>query len=80
MSINQQNEYNMSQHIWILFYHMKKNVYFIKNMDEGRAMNEMEVNLLQEKIEFINDVHQKELHYWTKAALERVLTKKGRNQ
>ena len=42
---------------------MKKNVYFIKNMDEGRAMNEMEVNLLQEKIEFINDVHQKELHY-----------------
>ena len=36
------------------------------------AMNEIEVNLSQEKIEFINDVYQKELHYWKKAALESV--------
>ena len=52
----------------------------MKDMDEGRAMNEIEVNLSQEKIEFINDAYQKELHYWKKVALESVLTKNGRKQ
>ena len=39
-------------------------------MDEARAINKIEVNLSQEKIDFINDVHQKELQYWKKIALE----------
>ena len=33
-------------------------------MDEARAINKIEVNLPQEKIDFINDAHQKELQYW----------------
>ena len=32
-------------------------------------MNEIEVNLFQEKINFINDAHQKELQYWGKKQL-----------
>ena len=39
-------------------------------MDEAPAINKIEVNLSQEKIDFINDVHQKELQYWKKIALE----------
>ena len=39
-------------------------------MDEVRAMNKIEAKLPQEKIDFINDVHQKELQYWKKIALE----------
>ena len=39
-------------------------------MDEVRAMNKIEAKLTQEKIDFINDVHQKELQYWKKIALE----------
>ena len=58
----------------------KKSVYFTKDMDKVRAMNEIEVNLSQEKIEFINGACQKELHYWKKAALESVLTKNRRKQ
>ena len=38
-------------------------------MDEARAINEIEVNLPQEKIDFINDSHQKELQYWKSIAL-----------
>ena len=39
-------------------------------MDEVRAMNKIEAKLPQEKIDFINDVHQKQLQYWKKIALE----------
>ena len=39
-------------------------------MDEVRAMNKIEAKLTQEKIDFINDVHQKELQYGKKIALE----------
>ena len=39
-------------------------------MDEVRAMNKIEAKLPQEKIDFINDVHQKELQYGKKIALE----------
>ena len=44
--------------------HKEKRVYFMKDMDEVRAIKEIEVNLFQEKIEFINDAYQKELRYW----------------
>ena len=43
-------------------------------------MNKFEVKLSQEKIEFINDVYQKKIYYWKKAALESVLTKNERKQ
>ena len=35
-------------------------------MDEVRAMNKIEANLPQDKIDFINDAHQKELQHWKK--------------
>ena len=60
--------------------HKEKSVYFMKDVDEVRAIKEIEVNLSQEKIEFINDAYQKELHYWKKAALESVLTENRRKQ
>ena len=37
-------------------------------------MNKIEVNLSQEKIDFINDTYQKELHFWKEAALKKALT------
>ena len=40
--------------------HKEKSVYFMKDMDGVRAMNEIEVNLSQDKIEFMNDAYQKE--------------------
>ena len=56
--------------------HKVKIVYFMKDMDKVRAISEMEVNLSQEKIEFLNDDDQRELHYWKKAALESVFVRK----
>ena len=38
-------------------------------MDDARAVNKIEVNLLQEKVDFINDAHQKELQDWKNFAL-----------
>ena len=38
-------------------------------MDEARTVNKIEVNLPLEKIDFINDAHQKELQYWKNIAL-----------
>ena len=60
--------------------HKEKNVYFTKDMDEVRAMNKIEVNLSQEKVEFINDIYQMELHYCKKEALESILTKNERKE
>ena len=37
-------------------------------------MNEIRVNLSQEKTNFINDTYQKELQYWKKVALKKALT------
>ena len=37
-------------------------------------MNEIEVNLSQEKINFINDAYQKELQYWKELALKKAST------
>ena len=49
-------------------------------MDEVRTIDKMEVNLSKEKINFINDVYQKELYYWKKIALESDLTENERKQ
>ena len=38
-------------------------------MDEAREVNKTEVNLPQEKIDFISDAYQKELQYWENIAL-----------
>ena len=38
-------------------------------MDEVRAVNKIEVNLPEEKIDFINDAHKEELQYWKNIAL-----------
>ena len=38
-------------------------------MDEARAVNKIEANLSQEKIDLINDAHAKEVDYWKMAAL-----------
>ena len=39
-------------------------------MDEARKINKIGVNLPQEKIDLINDAHQKESPYWKKIALK----------
>ena len=39
-------------------------------MDEARKINKVGVNLPQEKIDLINDAHQKESPYWKKIALK----------
>ena len=54
--------------------HIEKTVYFTEEMNEVRVVNETEVKLSQEKINFINDNHQKELQYWKNVALESVST------
>ena len=53
---------------------IKKIVVFIlqKKMDEVRARNKIEVEIHQEKVDFINDAYEKELRYWKRAALESV--------
>ena len=52
----------------------KKSVYFAKEIDEVRAINKIEVDLSQEKIDFLNYAYQKELQHWKKVALESVST------
>ena len=44
-------------------------------MDEVKAMNKIEVDLFQEKTDFIIGAYQKELHHWKKIALESVSAK-----
>ena len=39
-------------------------------MDEAQAINKIVVDLTQEKIDFINHVHAKEIEYWKKAAFD----------
>ena len=43
-------------------------------MDEVRARNKIEVEIHQQKVDFINDAYEKELQYWKRAALESVST------
>ena len=44
-------------------------------MDNVRALNKIEADLSQEKIDFINDTYQKELQHWKKVALEKTKRK-----
>ena len=43
-------------------------------------MNKIEVNLSQEKINFINDTCRKELKYWKEAALKKALDEDKANE
>ena len=43
-------------------------------MYKVREMDKIEVDLSQEKIDFINDAYQKELQHWKNLALESVST------
>ena len=54
--------------------HKEKSVYFAKKICEVRAMNKIEVEWSQEKIDFINDAYQKKLQHWKKTDLESVST------
>ena len=42
-----------------------------RKMDEALEVNKIEANLPQEKIDFINDAHAKEVDYWKRATLGR---------
>ena len=55
--------------------HKEKSVYFAKKICEVRAMNKIEVDWSQEKIDFINDAYPEKLQHWKKTALESVSTK-----
>ena len=52
----------------------KSGVHFTEKMDEVRTRNRIEVEIYQEKVDFINDAYEKELRYWKRAALESVST------
>ena len=45
-----------------------------KEMDEEVRESRIEVELHQEKVDFINDAYEKGLRYWKRGALERVST------
>ena len=49
--------------VWFYLITLRKSIYFKKN--------EIEINLSQEKIDFINDAYQKKLKYWTELALKK---------
>ena len=48
-----------------MFYKEKKCFY----EEMARATNKIEVNLIQEEIDFINDANHKELQYWKNIGL-----------
>ena len=52
--------------------------YYVDETNEVRTMNEIEVNLSQEKIKVINDAYREELQYWEKVAVDSVLTENER--
>ena len=52
--------------------------YYVDETNEVRTMNEVEVNLSQEKIKVINDAYREELQYWEKVAFDSVLTENER--
>ena len=52
----------------------KSGVYFTEKMDEVRAKSKIEVEIHQQKVDFINDAYEKELQYWKRAASESVST------
>ena len=52
---------------------LKKGICIKKKMDEVRE-SRMELEIHQEKVDFINDAYGKELRYWKRVALEGVST------
>ena len=58
-----------------ILFHKENSIYFAEKRDEVRAVNKIEVELYQEKIDFINDAYEKELRYWKRVALESVSIK-----
>ena len=42
-------------------------------------MSKIKVNLLEEKINLINNIHQKELQYWKKTVFKKALDKDEAN-
>ena len=52
--------------------------YYVDETNEVRTMNEIEVNLSQEKIKVINDAYRDDLQYWEKVAFDSVLTENER--
>ena len=48
---------------------MKKRKKECQKKEESRAVNRMETNLSQEKIDFINAPYAEEVDYWKRAAL-----------
>ena len=52
---------------------MKKGICIKKKMDEVRE-NRIELEIHQEKVDFVNDAYEKELRYWKRATLESVST------
>ena len=57
---------NMFRYKWTKRFEEEKRVL---KMEETRAVNRIEANLPQEKIDFINDVHAKEVNYCKRIAL-----------
>ena len=64
MSTNQSTKWILHESAYVnnILSHKEKSVYFIKDMDEVRAMSEIEVNFREKR----NDAYQKELPYWKK--------------
>ena len=48
-------------------------------MDEVKT-KKIEIQVNQEKIDYINYAYNKEITYWKKAALEKVLTENGKKE
>ena len=51
-----------------------------KERSIGFAMNKIEVNLSEKKINLINDTYQKELKYWNEAAFKKALAEDEANR
>ena len=54
----------------------EKSVYFAKEINGVRAMNKIEVDLSQEKVDFINYAYQKELQHWKKGSFGECFNRK----
>ena len=54
----------------------EKSVYFAKEINGVRAMNKIEVDLSQEKVDFINYAYQKELQHWKKGSFRECFSRK----
>ena len=65
--LNTTIEFLSTKKYLITFYKAKKKVL---KMGEAQAVNETVVDLRQEKIDFINQTHAKEIEYWKNIAFD----------